>query len=162
MPDPIPAPPVPPGTIPAPLPVPLRPTPLPTTSSLGEIVKQHNVDFGDGLLAVDLTVPATVVVPAGSTVACVVFFKDTAGNFIRSMQQAYMDGSGNVRAVSQDAVIDTGREDLDFKFRIPYHVFPKRFEGKYQVQALVRLIQRTASGAPILLASRSTIFWVEG
>ncbi len=136
-------------------------SPPQVASALQEIVKEHNVDVGGGLNGVKMTCPATVVGQRGNTVACVLFFTDARGEYIRSVLPGYADRAGFLRVVSMDTVVQDDREGLDFVFKVPYGAFPRRPEGRYQVEVLARLFQRSAKGT-VILATQTTRFWVEG
>jgi hypothetical protein len=133
----------------------------PGTSFIGDLVKQHNVDLGNGKLALRLVVPASVVNLKGSTVACVVFFADDRGDYVPSRLKEYAGPDGSIRLLSADTVVESDRDGIDFAFTVPYEAFPRREPGRYQVEARARLVLRAREGN-IVLAQGATRFWVEG
>lgn len=130
-------------------------------SFVGDLVKQHNQDLGNGRLGLRLLVPTTIVNLKGSTVACVVFFADDRGQYVPSRLKEYAGPDGSIRLLSADTLVEEDRDGIDFAFTVPYEAFPRREPGRYQVEARARLVLRAREGN-VVLAQGSTRFWVEG
>ena len=130
-------------------------------ATVGEIQKHHNQELEDGKLALRLVVPATLTNLKDSTVACVVFFADDAGRYIRSRLPEHAGPEGSIRLLSEDNVVATDKDAIDFALTVPYAAFPRREPGKYRVEARARIVLRSSSGN-VVLAQGTTQFWVEG
>ena len=109
-----------------------------------------------------LTIPVDTFGMKGRTLAVVVFFHDAAtGAPIRAELPAWGDpATGQVRVVSQDAVVGSDREGLDFALRVPYLAFPCRPTCPHEVEARIRLVERTGPNGRALLSTALTRFWV--
>jgi hypothetical protein len=130
-------------------------------ATIVDVRKEHNVDTGGGALSLRLTARVETTALQGRTLALVAFFHDGTGQPIRSVLSGWADATGQVRAMSKDVTTTANPEALDFMLTVPYGAFPTRPDGKYQVEARLRLIERTPTGR-IFYASRSVWFWVEG
>jgi hypothetical protein len=126
---------------------------------IGEVRKVHNVDLGDGRLAVQLTVPIETWGMKDRVVAVVIFFHDSFGRPVPSNGPQYADSSGQLRIVSHGVVIGKTHESGEFPLQLPYAAFPQR-GGRYSVEGRVRLVEHLATGRT-LLASGSVQFSVE-
>ena len=146
----------------APVPMPRPPPPAapPATSSIGPIVKEHNLDLGNRSMGMRITAPAELVGVAGQTVALVVWFYDADGQPIRSALEGWGDATNQLRVVSRDVSPATAREHVDFTFKVPYCAFPRRSGGRYAVEARAVLLERVGKGR-LVLARQSTTFFVE-
>jgi hypothetical protein len=130
-------------------------------AKVGEIQKHHNQEIEGGKLALRLVVPATISNLKDSTVACVVFFADDAGRYIASRMKEHAGPEGSIRLLSDDRVVASAEETMEFTFSVPYATFPKREPAKYRVEARARIVLRS-SGGNVVLAQGTTQFWVEG
>ena len=137
------------------------PAPPPAaTSSIGPIAKAHNLDLGNGMMGVELTIPTELIGVAGRTIAVAVWFYDAAGQPIASALEGWGAATGQLRVISSEAQPASARERVEFPVRVPYAAFPRRREGRYAVEARAVLVERVGNGR-VVLARRSTTFFVE-
>lgn len=137
------------------------PAPAPAVaSSIGTILKVHNIDAGGGSLGVRIVVPTHLVGVKGQTVAAVVWFYDAAGQPVSSALSGFGDASNQLRVMSRDYVPTTPIARKEFEVRVPYAAFPRTAAGRHLVEARAVLVQRVGDGRRVL-ARNSTTFFVE-
>jgi hypothetical protein len=137
-----------------------EPAPVPVTT-LGPIVKEHNVKGADDLLYLKLRIPATIHHEAGSSVALGVWFADDSGSLIPALMRQYADASGHLKIESVTTDVATDAAEREFVLAVPYNAFPRRGdrEKRYFVEARAKLVRRSKPQAH--LAMTTTTFYVE-
>lgn len=133
----------------------------PATSRIGDIKKEHNVDLGDGRLALRVTVPAEAAGEKENVLWAALGFFDDAGKPIASVLPEYAGPSGELKVVSRDVVPTADPQSFDFVFVVPYCAFPRREGGKYHVNVRARLVRKDSPKNRILVEKWSA-FTVEG
>jgi hypothetical protein len=137
-----------------------EPVPVPVTT-LGPIVKEHNVPGVHGMLFLRLHVPATIVREKGADVALGVWFADESGTLLWSNLPEHKDASGLLKAESPTVRVAEDPEKREFVVAVPYAAFPRRKDGtnKYSVEARAILVRRSDPQSRLALAT--TKFFVE-
>jgi hypothetical protein len=129
-------------------------------STIGPIVKEHNVPGANGLGYLRLRIPANLKGERGNLVALGVWFADESGSLIPSALPHYADAAGFLKVESPQVRVRFDPAQREYVLDVPYAAFPRRVDKapKYYVEARAKLIRRSQRHG--IITQATTSFWV--